>query len=204
MEGPQPPQPPPPAAEPPGASWSGYLLGAHDCGDVRSAKATYLSARHTRSLTLHAALTKLGVLPAHCHALNASAAWEEVAPAEQQQGQQLPSPGSSSSSSVRRWQPGQELRLTLAGADRNEGTSAEDTAVRFGELLRLCGRAGVQRVRLMLCGPGGLCACVRACTERRQPRTAGCTPSGGCRMHGAPPPMHACACCTGREQAWAG
>ena len=33
--------------------------------------------------------------------------------------------------------------------------------MRFGELLRLCGQAGVRHVRLLLCGPGmNVCVCV--------------------------------------------
>eukprot|EP00967_Tisochrysis_lutea_P005586 scaffold6658_cov20-Tisochrysis_lutea.AAC.2 len=44
--------------------------------------------------------------------------------------------------------------LCFPGADRNEGTNALESAVRFGELLRLCAAAGVRDVRLLFCGPG--------------------------------------------------
>ncbi|GFH21757.1 hypothetical protein HaLaN_19121 [Haematococcus lacustris] len=54
----------------------------------------------------------------------------------------------------RAWQPGDELRITLAGADRNEGVTPAETALRFAELARCCAAAGVGRLRLLLCGPG--------------------------------------------------
>ena len=44
--------------------------------------------------------------------------------------------------------------MTVAGADANvEGQSAQDTAARFSELVRLVGMAGVRRLRLLLVGP---------------------------------------------------
>lgn len=44
--------------------------------------------------------------------------------------------------------------MTVAGADANvEGLSAQDTAARFSELVRLVGMAGVRRLRLLLVGP---------------------------------------------------
>lgn len=164
------------------SAWGTYLEGVH-AAEPHTAHGTYLSNRHSRSLTVHEALARLGVLPSHCHASNVC-------------GERAPRPASPAASAhhdpnrvaaAQPWERGQELRITIAGADRNEGCSAEggrvhrgaaapcnlcrracraltgppwvpvlaaESAARFGELLRLCSMAGVERVRLLLCGPG--------------------------------------------------
>eukprot|EP00983_Pelagomonas_calceolata_P092058 1157624-Pelagomonas_calceolata.AAC.11 len=176
--------------------WSPYLTETHDCEpELTTSRAVYLSNRHSRSLTVFSALQRLGVLPGNSHT-------------QQQEGKEgggalQDHKGSNKDSwaCVRRWQPGEQLRITIAGvtfmeikcdrlampcmpalplkhtcwhrltasctpalkmqpqphgcgADRNEGTNALESAVRFGELLRLCAAAGVRDVRLLFCGPG--------------------------------------------------
>ena len=46
--------------------------------------------------------------------------------------------------------PLDELRVTIAGADRNEGSCAEETAARFSELSRMLAASGLRRLRLLL------------------------------------------------------
>ena len=58
--------------------------------------------------------------------------------------------------------PPQELRITLAGADRNEGCSASETAHIFRALLQPLAAAGVRRLRLLLVGPNLPPGCVAA------------------------------------------
>ena len=150
--------------------WQPYLRHTHDC-QPSSAKAKYLSSRHSRSLTIFAALARLGVLnnPAqnphrkaqqypqeddvtskHC-ASSAQPSRQLLTDQQSSQDQLHSCPddrgfngkheaevgseegsrrvveggvgkderSSSSRACVRPWQPGEELRITIAGIRRS-------------------------------------------------------------------------------------
>lgn len=132
------------------SSWDVYLghRGVHH--------KRYLANRHSRSLTAHAALQRLSILKS---ANGVGEAERQGSPgASEGDGAAACSPGSGgggNAAAVRPWAGGTEqLRITIAGADRNEGCTPAETAQRFSELLRLVAEEGVRSVRLLLCGPG--------------------------------------------------
>lgn len=158
-------------------AWADYLEAQHPGVSRLACPASVeLTGRHSRSLTVYEALLRLSALPlpssATCAASLTDTSTDGAAahhqPCCSERGDTDGHGGTAAAAGAAGVEAAAapaaaaaprllaamgELRVTVAGADRNEGCDAVETAAVFSELVRLVEAAGVRRLRLLLCGP---------------------------------------------------
>lgn len=138
--------------------WGDFLLAEHGlCAGECPGETAYLTNRHSRSLTarlrrrpLRATLNRFCVpSPEHRQPISSTLTGSPSTPSQILEAlRRLGVLGGPDSGPLP-----EELRITIAGADRNEGRSAAETAGRLSALCRAVAAAGVPRMRVLLCGP---------------------------------------------------